>query len=499
MSSSTLVSTGIPGLDHILGGGLTANRLYLTQGDPGTGKTTLALQFLLSGHRAGQRVMYITLSETKAELQAVAESHGWSLDGVELFEISAGEESLKADEQYSVFHPSEIELGEAIQTLLVEIDRVQPRLAVIDSLSEMRLLARDPLRYRRQILALKQFFIQRNCTVMLLDDPATKVGEHQFQTLAHGVIQLEQFVPDFGTKRRRIQIVKLRGQLIDGAYHDFTLGTGGITVFPRIVASDHRVRTRFSYAASGLPELDDLLGGGIAYGTSTLILGASGTGKTTLAVQYAYAALQRGEKAALFHFDERLDTLLARTSSLGMNLEPYIDNQQLIIRQIDPAELAPGEFACSVSEAVRSSGVKFVLIDSLNGYLNAMPQARFLLTQMHELLTFLGQHGVITLLLVAQHGGLTAGIEAPIDISYLADAVIWLRYFEFGGQVRKAISVIKNRVGHQEPNIREMQITSHGIRIGRPLNDFHGILTGTPAYHGASSEILGGGHDLPRR
>jgi circadian clock protein KaiC len=331
--------------------------------------------------------------------------------------------------------------------------------------------------------------------VLLLDDPATKVGEHQFQTLAHGVLQLEHFVPEFGAKRRRIQVIKLRGQNVDGAYHDFALRTGGITVYPRLVVADHRLDCGERLIKSGVAELDELLGGGVCEGTSTLILGASGTGKSTLSAQYVHQALKRGERAAVFLFDERLATFVQRARALGMGFEPYMREGTLTMRQIDPAELSPGEFACAVAECVNRDGVKIIVIDSLNGYLNAMPQARFLLTQMHELLTFLAQKGVNAFLVVAQSGTVTEGGDAPVDLSYLADSVIWLRYFEYAGQVRKAISVIKNRTGAHEPNIREVQITGRGLRVGKPLSEFHGVLTGNPTYHGENAKIQGAIHD----
>jgi circadian clock protein KaiC len=439
--------------------------------------------------------MYVTLSETRAELIGVAASHGWDLDGVSLFEITAGEDTLHADEQYSVFHPSEIELGQTVHTLLEEVNRVKPRRAVIDSLSEMRLLARDPLRYRRQILALKQFFIDRECTVLLLDDPATKVGEHQFQTLAHGVLQMEQFVPEFGAKRRRLQVVKLRGQEVDGAYHDYVLRKGGITLFPRLIAADHRVPFKKEMVLSGLKELDTLLGGGVPRGTSSLLLGASGTGKSTIGSQYVSAAAARGERAAIFLFDEHIGTFVNRAQELGLELQPHLDSGRVTIQQIDPAELSPGQFADLVFNVVMRENAKIVMIDSLNGYLNAMLDTRFLMTQMHELLTFLSQKGVMTLLVVAQHGAIGAGMETPVDISYLADAVIWLRYFEHAGEVRKAISVLKNRSGLHEPTIREMEITKRGVRVGPPLSKFHGVLTGVPVYHGTDGAMFGGANE----
>jgi circadian clock protein KaiC len=493
--SELLLSTGVPGMDFVLGGGLTPNRFYLAQGDPGAGKTTFALQFLLAGAAAGESTLYVTLSETKEELEGVAASHGWSLDKARIFEILVGESVLRTEEQYSVFHLSEMELGETMETLITEVERVKPRRVVIDSLSEMRLLARDPLRYRRQILGLKQFFAKRDCTVLLLDELASRIGDHQFQTLAHGVFQLEQFVPEFGGKRRRLQVVKLRGQGVDGAYHDFTLTKGGITVFPRLVAADFHYPFTAEMVPSGIPQLDELLGGGVGRGTSALILGSSGTGKSTLATRYAATAAARGEHSVLFLFDERVGTFTTRAKALGMDLDALTEQGTVTIHQIDPSELAPGQFMHLVSEAVIRDKAKLVVIDSLNGYLNAMPEARFLLNQMHELLTFLSQQGVMTLLIVSQHGGLGVGIDSPVDVSYLADSVIWLRYFEFAGEVRKALSVVKNRTGAHESTIREMQITSTGVQVGQPLSQFRGVLTGTPEYLVTRGNRTGADHD----
>ena len=453
---------------------------------------------MLAGREAGETTLYVTLSETKSELLGVAASHEWSLEGIHLFEIMVGEAVLKTEEQYSVFHLSEIELGETMETLVAEVERVKPKRVVIDSLSEMRLLARDPLRYRRQILGLKQFFSHRDCTVLLLDELAARVGEHQFQTLAHGVFQLEQFVPEFGAKRRRMRVVKLRGQDVDGAHHDYALTKGGITVFPRLVAADFHHPFPNEFVASGIAELDEMLGGGVGRGTSALLLGASGTGKSTLATQYVATAAARGERSALFLFDERLGTFTTRAKALGMDLLGPMEDGLATIQQIDPAELAPGQFVHLVSEAVLKDKVKVVVIDSLNGYLNAMPESRFLLSQMHELLTFLSQQGVVTLLIVSQNGGLGVGMEAPLDISYLSDSVIWLRYFEHAGEVRKALSVIKNRTGAHESTIREMQITKGGMRVGKPLSKFRGVLTGTPTYVGGDMAVAGANHDEHR-
>lgn len=479
------MSTGIAGLDAILGGGLPRKRLYLVQGDPGTGKTTLAMQFLIEGVRCGERGLYVTLSETRDELLEVARSHGWSLDGIELYEVTASEEHLKPEEEYTAFHPAEVELGETVQALLEEVERVKPQRAVIDSLSEMRLLARDPLRYRRQILALKQFFLARGCTIVFLDDPINRTGEHPFQTLAHGAIAIERMAPEYGKARRRLQIAKLRGVNFHDGYHDCTIKTGGLVVYPRLMAAKATQSTT-ARVSSGLVELDKLLGGGPERGTSALVLGAAGAGKTTLCVQYAMAAAARGERSAFFSFDERLETLFNRSAGIGFDLRDAVKQGRIIAEQVDPAVLSPGEFIHRVRRAVEHEKAGIVVIDSLNGYLNAMPGERFLVIQMHELLTYLGDRGVLTLIVIAQHGLLGSGVQAPIDLSYLADTVLLLRYFEHLGRVRKSIAAVKTRGGGHEDLIRELQITSSGLRLGEPLADFQGILTGTPTFYGAA-------------
>jgi circadian clock protein KaiC len=492
MSEPTLdkLSTGVVGLDTILGGGLPRNRLYLVHGEPGAGKTTLALQFLLAGRRAGESGLFVTLSETKNELEAVARSHGWSLDGVGVFEVRASEEHLKPEEQYTAFHPSEIELGAAVQTLLDEVERVKPARLVIDSLSEMRLLARDPLRYRRQIAALKQFFLNRGSTVLFLDDPGAKSAEHQFLTLAHGVILLERFTPAYGRERRRLQVTKLRGVEFHGGYHDFAIRRGGLQVFPCLVAAEHRRPPAPGQMASAVPELDALLGGGSTRGTSQLILGPAGVGKSTVCLQYALAAAARGEHATVYSFDEGIETILTRSAALGMDAHSPLEAGRIRIEQIDPAMMSPGEFMGQVREAVERRGARVVVIDSLNGYLNAMPGEQYLIIQMHELLTYLAQQGVLTLVVVAQHGLVGRDQESPVDVSYLADTVLLLRYFEHGGRVHKAISVVKNRAGQHEATIRELQIGPVGVRVGDPLTAFRGILTGTPEYTGQAGPLL---------
>jgi circadian clock protein KaiC len=482
---------GIQGLDEILGGGLPRNRLYLVHGDPGTGKTTLSLQFLLEGAKRGERALYVTLSETGSELVGVARSHGWNLDNITIYDVQGDEQHLKPEDEYTAFHPSEVELGSTVQALLDEVEKVKPHRVVIDSLSEMRLLARDPLRYRRQILALKHFFLSRGCTFLLLDDPTTKVGEHQFQTLAHGAILLERSSPEYGRERRRLQVVKMRGVDFDGGYHDFCIRHGGLVVYPRLVAAAHAREFKPERISSNLPELDALLDGGPTRGTANLIMGPAGSGKSTLTIQYVLAAAKRGEKVAMFVFDERLETLMERTQGMGMHLQPFIDEGKITISQIDPASLSPGEFVCLVRNSVEHDQASVVVIDSLNGYLNAMPGEKFLLIQMHELLTYLAKFGVTTWMVIAQHGLVGPGPEAPVDLSYLADTVLLLRYFEHSGHVLKALSVVKMRGGRHEDSIREFQMTAEGIRVGAPLVQFEGVLSGTPRFTGGAGSLLG--------
>lgn len=490
------IKTGIQGLDEILGGGLPGNRIYLAQGEPGTGKTTLGLQFLLEGVRSGEQVLLVTLSETKEEMTAVAESHGWSLEHVNVFEVKGSEDQLAAEEEYTVFHPAEVELGETVQTLLNEVDRVKPQRIVIDSLSEMRLLARDPLRYRRQIVALKHYFVDRGCTVLFLDDPATKVGEHQFQTLAHGVVTFERLPPEYGRARRRMQVNKLRGVGFHDGYHDFVITRGGLIIYPRLVSLGHQRSASLERVSSGVTQLDELLAGGPERGTSTLIVGAAGVGKTTLCVQYAVAAAHRGEHTAIFSFDERLDTLLNRAESTGLALRGHLQSGKITAQQIDPAVLSPGEFIDRVRTVVEKQNARIVAIDSLNGYLHSMPGDRFLVVQMHELLTYLGERGVLSLVVVPQHGLFGAGVQTPVDLSYLADTVLLLRYFEHAGRVRKAISAVKTRGGAHEDSIREYRISNSGVTVGDPLKEFEGILVGTPVYTGSAKPLIGESNEL---
>lgn len=482
------VATGIEGLDDILQGGFPAHRVYLIEGEPGTGKTTLALQFLMEGVRHGEVGLYVTLSETKEELEMSARSHGWTLDGISIHELVRAEDALKPEAQYTIFHPSEIELSETTNAVLAEVERINPQRVIFDSLSEMRLLAHDPLRYRRQILALKQYFIGRQCTVMLLDDKTSAGHDLQLQSIVHGVLSLEHLALEYGAERRRLRVIKMRGSRFSGGYHDFNIETGGVVVFPRLVAAEHRQDFKKGNATSDVPELDALLGGGLARGSSTLIIGPAGSGKSTLGAQFAAASASRGEKAAVFVFDEIVETYIGRAAGIGTDIQSHIDDNLITLTQVDPAELTPGEFAHKVLSAVDRDGVRVVVIDSLNGYLNAMPEERFLTIQMHELLTFLNQRGVVTLLVMAQHGFLGT-MDSPVDVSYLADTVLMLRYFEAEGAVHRAVSVIKKRTGAHENTIRELKITPQGLRVGEPLTRFRGVLTGVPSY-GVRKNVL---------
>jgi circadian clock protein KaiC len=483
----TPTSTGIPGLDELLIGGLTPNRMYLVEGNPGTGKTTLALQFLLKGRDNGEKTVYVTLSETVNELKAIARSHGWSFDGVELFQLSPAE-GLKPEDQYTLYHPAEVELGETIKSVLEVIDRVQPSRVVFDSLSELKLLARDPLRYRRQILALKEYFSGRDCTVVMLDDLSTGGPDLQLQSLSHGVLLLESLPFEYGRARRRLRVVKFRGVAAVEGFHDFVIRRGGLVVFPQLV-SPQQTASYGGVVQSGVAELDQLLGGGLTWGTTTLLIGPAGSGKSTMAAQYAATGVT-GTNGAIFLFDERASTFVGRTDALGMRLGDRIKAGNVSLNQIDPGDLSPGEFSYRVRLAVERGGARVVLIDSLNGYLNAIPQVEAPLVRMHELLSYLNERGVATLVIVAQHGIVGANMATPLDVSYLADTVVLLRFFETAGTVRRAVSVMKKRTGPHESTIREFQIGPERIRVGAALSEFQGVLTGVPHYIGASTPLF---------
>ncbi|TXI82782.1 MAG: circadian clock protein KaiC [Cupriavidus sp.] len=488
----SVASTGIPGLDKVLRGGLPTGRLYLLEGRPGAGKTTAALQFLLEGVKAGEAALYITLSETSEELMAVARSHGWSLDGIELFELAQASDALGAGTEQTLLHAWEVELSATVQLITERVEKIQAKRVVFDSLSEMRLLAQDSLRYRRQVLALKQYFAERHITTLLIDDMTDNAGERDahLHSLSHGVITLDRLTLDFGGSRRRLQVQKLRGVSFVEGYHDLALKHGGMVVFPRLIASQHRTPLIGEPVSSGITELDDLLHGGLRRGTSTLISGPAGAGKTNIALKFAAAACARGERVAIYEFDERIGTLLQRSKLMGLDLQACIDAGSLTIRQVDPAEISPGEFAALVQEEVEQRQVRMVVLDSLSGYLSAMPQENQLVLQMHELLSYLNQQGVISLLINAQQSMVGTMSTSGINISYLSDVVLLLRFFEAEGRIRKALSVIKNRGGSHEETIRELRIDSQGVRIGDALTAFRGVLTGVPKYVGSADALM---------
>jgi circadian clock protein KaiC len=485
--------TGVEGLDKILCGGLPKNRLYVIEGSPGSGKTTLALQFLLEGVRSGETVLYVTLSETAEELHEVARSHNWSLEGIHLLELATVAERIREDADYTVYHPADVELVETTRRIREEVERIHPTRVALDSVSELKVLSQTIARYRREILGFKQFFVGRRCTVLVLDDLTSARNEQQLQSIAHGVIRMERSTRDYGATRRQLHIVKMRAVPFRDGLHDFVIRSGGLEVFPRLALGVPPISGRHvSTILSGVSELDALLGGGLDRASSTLILGPAGCGKTTISAQYMISALERGEPVLCYLFEERNEMFLQRAAGVGMDFRPHLESGLLELVQIDPAEVSPGEFAHQIYRRVESRSVRIVVIDSLNGYINAMPNERFLMIQLHELLTYLGQMGVVTLLIMAQHGmmGIMGSSPASVDVSFLADTVILLRYFEALGAIRQAISVVKKRRGAHERTIRELQLTSAGVRVGEPLREFEGVLTGVPRYSGTRKPLL---------
>jgi circadian clock protein KaiC len=484
-------STGIAGLDDILAGGLSRERVYLLEGSPGTGKTTTAMSFLREGAKLGEKTLYITLSETETELRHTARSHGWDLDGIEIFELVPPESLLDEQQQQSLLYSSDLELGETTRMVFEAVERAQPDRVVIDSLSEIRLLAQSSLRYRRQVLALKHYFAKHGATVVLLDDLTTETLDKTVHSVAHGVVRLEELAPEYGAERRRVRVIKYRGRKFRGGYHDFTIRTGGLAVYPRLVSSEHKTTFDRSPQSSGVKGLDAILGGGLERGSSCLVLGPAGTGKSLVTLHFVMSAIARGEKAALFVFDEELGLLFARTRSLGFDLEALRDSDDLLVQQVDAAELSPGEFAARVRNCVDDRGIRTVVIDSLNGYQAAMPEESFLTLHIHELLQYLNRQGATTFLTVAQHG-LVGEMKAPVDVTYLADTVLLLRYFEAPGEVRRALSVIKKRSGQHEKTIREYSIGGEGLDVGPPLMSFEGVLRGVPNFVSQGSGLTGG-------
>jgi circadian clock protein KaiC len=484
-----LARTGVSGLDQILNGGLPRNHIYLVDGEPGTGKTTLALQFLLEGVSLGERGLYVTLSESRAELNEVARSHGWTLDGIEIFELSP-DEARASEEGYTLFHPAEVELQQTMDAVITTVRELNPQRVVFDSLSEMRLLAREPLRFRRQILSMKEFFSGRSTTVLLLDDKTSPADDLQLHSLAHGVIVLEHVALEYGSERRRLHVTKIRGAQFRGGFHDFRIARGGLKVYPRILHRSPRRDISGRVLESGSKRLDELLGGGVTAGTSLLITGAAGTGKSVLCTQYAHSAVKRGERVLFYLFDERLATFRLRTRALGMELDDALKSGELHMQQIEPTDLSPGEFASQVVTAVESQKISLVVIDSINGYLQSMPEERLLPIQVHELLSFLSNHGVTCIMTLVQHGIFGNPVDEAAEVSYLADTVILMRYFEVNGTVRQAVSVVKRRSGDHERTIRECRVSVGGLILGEPLREFQGVLTGVPTYVGGSVPLM---------
>ena len=484
-------ATGVAGLDEVLGGGLARDRLHLLEGSPGTGKTTIALQFLLTGAEAGEAGIYVSLAETEYELREGARSHGWEIDDkFEIFELFSPESALDPDQHQSLLYSSDLELGETIKRIFEAIERLQPKRVVIDSLSEIRLLAQSSLRYRRQVLALKHYFAQHQSTVIMLDDLTTESTDRAVHSIAHSVIHLDQLAPIYGGERRRLRVVKCRGQAFRSGYHDFVIIAGGVQVFPRLVAAEHRTGFSGDLLSSGIGELDQLLGGGINAGSSTLVLGPAGTGKSLLTLHFIAAAVARGERGALFIFDEELGLLFERAKGLGIDLAAMHASGKIFVQQMDAAELSPGEFSHRVRSCVDREKIRTVVIDSVNGYQAAMPEEQFLLLHLHELLQYLNRQGAATFLTLAQHG-MIGDMKQTVDVTYLADTVIMLRYFEALGRVRRAMSVVKKRTGTHEDTIREFRIGGTGVTVGQPLTDFQGVLRGVPSYVGRGEPLMG--------
>jgi circadian clock protein KaiC len=487
------VATGIDGLDQILAGGLPHRCLYLVKGESGTGKTTLGLRFLLEGAHLGQSTLYITLSESIRDIEAVAASHGWNLDGVHIHEMSIIHSAERMAVEQTIFHTSQVELNEVTDEIVDVVTRTRPERIVFDSLHEISLLAETPLRYRHQILGIRQVMVECGATVLFLDREATASSGSTLHSLVHGVIVLEQLPREYGDVRRRLRVSKMRGMPFQEGYHDFRINTGGLEVYPRLHSSRPlSTHPRFPIY-SGVAELDALLGGSLEPDTACLLIGQTGTGKTTSAFLFALDVVRRGGKVAAFLFEERLSSLYTRLQSLGMDLRPFVESGHIHLQEINAGEISPGEFAHRVSQEVMEYGAEVVLIDSLNGYLNAMPQERQLLIQMHELLAYLGRQQVLTLLTMTQHGMLGADSRSEIDMSYMADTVLLLRHFEASGMIRQAISVVKKRHGRHEKAIREIRLTSGGVQVGQPLTAFQGILTGYPVFTGQQKSLL----DLP--
>lgn len=485
------VSTGVPGLDAILNGGLLRGGFYLVQGDPGSGKTTVALQFARACVARGESILYISVTESVRDLELTARSHNWSLKGIAVCDLSQA--NTDADEPSTLFHTAEVQLGETTRTILAEISRVNPQNVVFDGVGELRMLAGDAFTYRRQMLALKHHMEENNTTVVLLDDRTNRFGEIQPETVVGGSIVLEKTIPGYGGARRRLHVSKVRGADFRSGYHDYEIAyEQGMVVHPRLFNTENEAGYAREIFTSGIPNLDKMLGGGVPSGTTTLLLGPAGVGKSTLAMQFVGTALEKGYPAAIYTFDEVLDTFFARTENLCCPpIRKYVADGLLLARQVNPAELTPGAFAHEVRRAVREDGVRIVVIDSLNGYISAMPDERLLQTHLHELFAYLNELGILSIMVVAQHG-LVFAESGHIDVSYLSDTALLLRYFEANGEILQTVGVFKKRTGQHERTLRQLQISPEGLSVGEPLRKFRGILTGVPQYDGAEAMLMGG-------
>jgi circadian clock protein KaiC len=491
MRGKSRLLTGVAGLDDILHGGLPAGHVYLIEGDPGSGKTTLGIQFLLEGLLDDEAALYVTLAESREELQAVADSHDFDISKIEIFEVQPPELDQKGADQYTVFHPSEVELVDVMQSILTKLEKTKARRIVFDSMSEIRMLARDPLRYRRQILSLKQFFVGRDCTVLLLDDRTGDRSDTQLQSICHGAIRMEALPREFGPQRRQIQVLKLRASQFRGGAHDYEIEHGGLQVFPRLISAEHRPENiDRSELSSGIAELDRLFGGGVSRGSTSLFIGPAGCGKSTIATKFLQSAADRGERGIMFTCDETAESVLTRCRGLGIPLEKHCTKKMVQIQELHPVDLSPGEFIAQVRSDVEERGCRVLIIDSLNGLLNAMQGEHAMMVQLHELLSYLSHMGVTTFMVMAQIGVLGTQMGSPIDVSYLADNVLLFRYFEAQGAVRQAISVLKRRSGPHERSIRELRLSGQKIEIGESLRQFEGILTGVPKFVGDSKPLL---------
>lgn len=485
-SDPQLIASGVPGLDTVLGGGLRPGHLYFLEGEPGTGKTTLALQFVLEGARRGERCLFISLAESAEEIRIVADAHGWSLEGVEVRDLTEVEHGMRPT---TLFELSEVELGARMDALLAELQTLRPQRLVLDALSALRVMSTQAGELRRHVELFRARAREVGATTLVADDLLGEQALHP-RSLAWGILRLEQRAGDYGPTRRRLWVPKLRGQRCRAGYHDLRIDTGGLLVFPRLVAKQEPVSWEHAQVSTGMAEIDRLLGGGLERGTSVGIIGPPGCGKSTLATLLALACAGRGERVAFCCFDESLDTFRLRAAGQGLELEPHLEAGRVVLRKFDPAELAPGELACELAREVSDNDTRLVVIDSLNGYLQAMPHESFMNLHVHGLLSYLGECGVLSVLTLAQPSALNRQDGLAVDLSFLTDTVVAQRYFEAYGTIRYALSVLKKRYGEHERTIREYRLGKGGIAVGEPLDDFRGVLSGSPEYVGDREPLL---------